>query len=225
MPDIFETLAYWRERLTGTRETTTGETLEEGVDALLRWHARSIVAEQMVVLEMAHLMLRHKISTGDLASYLRSSGIREKKPLGRLAAVSGLHEWVRHTWQCFLPLLRCGAYRPFLRVNVIREMLALQNAPGCAPGTFDFGDAADLFYFDATPPYAAAKSLRDVRYMLRRHPEALPKLLEAIGLARRESAPDFANLEEADCLAEALSRPEDHEQEQPDTTPAATEGG
>jgi len=206
--DLFETLAVWRKRLTGVRESTAGGSLDEGVECILRWNARRLVCEQMLLLEMASLMVRHKLGIRDLSRYFGSKQVVEK-PLGRLGFVSGVQGFVRYVYNVLLPVLRSGAYRPFIRSEVARAMLALEAVPGLPPGVFDLGNAADAFYRQGTSPYAATNALKSLRNLAKRHPEALPQMLQAIGIARREATEDIALLEDAEALSDAFSTPQD----------------
>ena len=194
----------WQSRLTGLPESCfEGLDLEWKLTEIARWHASKVVAEQMVVLSVAQVMLEDGMTEKDLATHL---GSREAKatPLGRFNFVTGIAEWPGMVARVFLPLLRMAGYRPFLRYDAAKAVLDLCAQFSVLDRSLRPGNVADTLYRRGLSPHVAKRTLRTMKAFGESQPEGPLRLWQAFAAAREQALKTIADLAETDERIEGL---------------------
>jgi hypothetical protein len=208
---LLRQITEWQSRLTGLPESCfEGLDLDRKLTEIARWHASKVVAEQMVVLLVAQAMLEDGMTAKDLATHL---GSRESKatPLGRFNFVTGIAEWPGMVARVFLPLLRMGGYRPFLRYDTAKAVLDLCALFTVSDRSLRPGDVADTLYRRGLSPHVAKRTLQTLRAFGESAPRALPRLRQASAAVREQAVQTIADLPEiGECIEglEAVTSPD-----------------
>ena len=201
---LLRSIGTWQSRVTGLPEQCfEGLDLQEKLDAMAQWHASKMVAEQVLALLVAQTMVEDDVTVRGLAAYL---GCREARaaPLGRFNFVSGIAEWPGNVNRVFLPLLRSGGYRPFLRYDTAKAILDLCRTPGLSGAGLQPGDVADTIYRRGLSPSVAKRSLKTLAAFAKSDPEAARSQLEGLMAAREQAVPAIADLPDIDERIEEL---------------------
>ena len=184
----------WQSRLTGLPESNfTGRALEEKLALLAHWHASKVVAEQMVVMLIAQIMVEEGLSAKDVGGYLGSREVKAT-PLGRFNFATGIAEWPLAVEKLFLPLLQYGGYRPFLRPDTAKAILDLCTGPEFAWAGLDPGNVADALYRRGLSPYVTKRTLRTLRALREFDPAAAQRMLQALSAVREQAVDTIVDL-------------------------------
>jgi len=202
-PRLGPEIIQWLGRVTGLPEDTfAGLSLADKLREITHWHASRVVAEQACLLMCALLMVEEGISASDLTKLLASKESKDT-PLGAFSVVSGVCETPIVAETVALPLLECKAYRPFLRRDVGRAILALPQGEATPPA-----HVADALLTNALAPTSALKLLKTMRQLSKRDPQAMPRLLRALVELRKEATDVVVGQPDAEQVVEHMSGPQ-----------------
>ncbi len=183
-------IKQWQSKLTGLPEQAfEGQAFEEQLDRMRQWHVSRIVAEQMAMLTTAQIMLEHDLSSRDIGTYV-ASGERRQGHLGTWSFLTGLAGIPTAVDHCYMPLLRSGGYRPFLRQSVCAEIVKLVTDPKFAKAELSLGDVADAIYHLGLSARTARDTLKLVRELAKTSEDAAVNLIQDL-VHVRELAEDI----------------------------------
>lgn len=194
--DSVQQAVQWCSQLTGLpKECFEGLSLQDKLDFIAKWYASAVIADQVTLLLIAMAFEEDGVTHNDIAKYFGTTEAR-RTPLGRLNFVAGISSVPRWVKRAVMPLLKAGAYRPHICVDVGAAIGKLLSHPSwsASSGPITPANVVDAIYSRGLSPYQAKKIIRSIEAFLESHPDAVPGLLQSLVEARQEAVDLIAGI-------------------------------
>lgn len=190
-PQLGPKIVSWISRLTGLPEADfAGLSLRRKLELIAQWHAAKMAAEHVTILLCGLLLVEERINERQAGKLVASSEVAGT-PLGDFNYVSGLTGCFQEAARVFLPLLEQGAYRPFLRNDTGKAILDLCSEGAATEAGLSAPNVADAILKATLSPNRTRSMLRTLRTLMKRDPQAGPRLLRVL-MEVRQNIPESA---------------------------------